>query len=104
MSLDTNTGNKRVKILYIGGTGRSGSTLIDIMLGKLPAFFSAGELYWIWKRSLKENQLCGDGHTFKDSEFWQKVGQDAFGGWDQLGDPDHLLDVFGQVNRIRHIS
>lgn len=89
----------KIKILYIGGFGRSGSTLIDVMLGKIPAFFSAGELFWIWKRGIKENQLVGDGNPFHESPFWQDVGQVAFGGFDQI-DVDHVLKLIDDVNHI----
>ena len=32
------------KVLFIGGYGRSGSTLLDRVLGSTDGFFSAGEL------------------------------------------------------------
>ena len=36
--------NRMQKIVYIMGAGRSGTTLLDIMLGNNPGIFSAGEL------------------------------------------------------------
>ena len=35
---------ERVKVLYIAGSGRSGSTILDRILGQLDGFFSVGEL------------------------------------------------------------
>ena len=33
-----------VKVLYLGGYSRSGSTLFDRMLGQVPSFASTGEI------------------------------------------------------------
>ena len=36
-----------IKVVYITGAGRSGTTLLDILLGELDGFFSAGEMRWL---------------------------------------------------------
>lgn len=74
----------KVKVLYIGGGGRSGSTLLNRMLGQVPGLFSMGELRYIWERGLFENQLCGCGSPFRECPFWGQVGEEAFGGWDEV--------------------
>ena len=71
-------GDPGVKVLYIGGLGRSGSTLLDRMLGQLPGFFSAGEIRDLWQRGLRENALCGCGAPFKECEVWTRVGKEAY--------------------------
>ena len=73
-----------VRILYIGGWGRSGSTLLDLMLGQAPGAFSAGEIREIWQSGLVENRPCGCERAFRDCSFWQAVGDAGFGGWDQI--------------------
>jgi Sulfotransferase family len=70
------------RVLYVGGLGRSGSTLLDRMLGELPGATSAGELVHLWQRGVVEDQLCACGESFSDCPFWTKVGAEAFGGWD----------------------
>ncbi len=72
------------RVLYIGGSGRSGSTLLDRMLGQLPGVFSVGELRLIWREGLLENRLCGCGTPFLECHFWAEVGGRAFGGWDRV--------------------
>jgi hypothetical protein len=67
-----------VKVLYIGGFGRSGSTLVERILGQLPGFCSAGEIVFLWQRGLIENQLCGRGATFSECDFWTRVGKTAW--------------------------
>jgi hypothetical protein len=70
--------------LYLTGWGRSGSTLLERMLGQVDGVFAAGELREIWLRGVIENRLCGCGERFGDCVLWQKVGSVAFGGWDRI--------------------
>ncbi len=69
----------KVKILYIGGYSRSGSTLLLRLLDKQPGFVAVGELFDVWERSYSQNQLCGCGSGFHDCEFWAQVTVEAFG-------------------------
>jgi len=89
-----------VRVLFIGGLGRSGSTLLDRMLGQLDGFWSVGELVHIWQRGLKENNLCGCGRRFRDCHFWRRVGEEAFGGWKAV-DVDEVLALKQAVDRNR---
>lgn len=70
-----------VRVLYIGGSGRSGSTLVGRMLGQLPGFVDTGELSALWWASLGENRLCGCGRPFDACPFWAGVGAEVKGGW-----------------------
>ena len=91
-----------VRVLYIGGLGRSGSTLLDRMLGRLNDVCSVGELVHLWERGLKENNRCGCGERFGDCPFWRRVGQVAFGGWDTV-DVDEILALKASVDRNRFV-
>ena len=91
-----------VRVLYIGGCGRSGSTLLDVMLGQIDRFFSVGELRFIWQRGLVENQLCGCGLPFRDCPFWQAVGVEAFGGWDKV-DEHEMVRLERSIDRHRFL-
>lgn len=68
-------GEKKLKVLFIGGAGRSGSTLLDLLLGEMPGFFSLGELDYIWERGFLEDQPCGCGRAFGSCGFWRSVIQ-----------------------------
>jgi hypothetical protein len=48
------------------------------------------------------NELCGCGRQFADCEFWQAVGRDAFGGWENV-DVDEVLELEADVLRHRNI-
>ena len=90
------------RILYIGGCTRSGSTLVDRMLGQLPGFVSTGEFGLITTHSITENRLCGCGRRFRDCPYWTAVGEKAFGGWDSP-DSAELVKLHPQVTRQRYI-
>jgi hypothetical protein len=72
------------------------------MLGEVPQFFSTGELRFLWQRGLVENQLCGCGAPFRECPFWSAVGDEAFGGWDQL-DAQEMAALERAVDRHRYI-
>jgi hypothetical protein len=94
--------SERVKVLFIGGYSRSGSTLLDCMLGQLPGVVSTGELAYIWTHGLQENRLCGCGRQFLQCRFWAKVGELAFGGWSEV-DADEMRSLELAVNRHRFV-
>jgi Sulfotransferase family len=71
-----------VKVLYIAGTGRSGTTLLDRILGQLDGFFSAGELENIWQRGILADRRCGCGMPFSRCPTWTAILRRAFGGLD----------------------
>ena len=70
-----------VDVAYIAGSGRSGSTVLALLLGKLSDFVPIGGLTNLWERGLKRNYLCGCGSHFGECPFWVGVGEEAFGGW-----------------------
>ena len=70
-------------VLYIVGAGRSGSTLIERILGTFTGWVNVGELLGIFRRLVLFNERDGCGARFYDCPFWSEVGQSAFGGWDQ---------------------
>ena len=71
-----------VRVLFIGGSGRSGSTLTDRMLGSVPGVCSVGELWALWKRDMQAGEFCGCGSPFADCPFWKDVIREAFGAVD----------------------
>jgi hypothetical protein len=73
-----------VKVLYVAGSGRSGSTILDRTLGQLDGFFSAGELCNLWERGLLARRRCGCGTPVPDCAVWRPILADAFGGPDRV--------------------
>lgn len=90
------------RLVFVGGMGRSGSTLIERLLGELPGFCSVGETVHLWRRGLLENELCGCGRPFADCGFWTEVGMRAFGGWEHL-DVREVLRLKAGIDRTRYL-
>ncbi len=91
-----------LRIVYIGGQGRSGTTLLERALGELPGVVGVGETVHLWDRGLRDDDLCGCGKPFGSCPFWQDVGETAFGGWDSL-DADEAVALRFAVDRNRYV-
>lgn len=91
------------RVLYIGGVGRSGTTVLERALGEMPGYCVLGETVHLWQRALVEDELCGCGRPFSGCPFWTSVGDRAFGGWDQV-DPAEVLALKRVVDRNRYLG
>ena len=69
-------------IVYIAGSGRSGSTLLERVIGAIPGQVNVGELIDLPRRVAVDDEICGCGEPFSRCPFWTAVGQRAYGGWD----------------------
>jgi hypothetical protein len=69
----------RVKVLSIVGEGRSGTTVLAAILGEVEGFFDAGELHWVWGRSLIQQRPCGCGRPPAQCPVWSRVVEGTFG-------------------------
>lgn len=76
--------NNRIKVLYIAGSGRSGSTILGTILGQIEGFFFVGEILNIWTYFLIENRLCACGVSASECKMWRPVLNEAFGGTSQI--------------------
>ncbi|WP_281966194.1 sulfotransferase [Serinicoccus marinus] len=84
--------------LFIGGLGRSGTTILELSLATDPRVVSLGEVTHLWRRSLLDNETCGCSLGFHDCPFWTQVGQRAFGGW-QAVDPERVIALKRRLDR-----
>jgi hypothetical protein len=93
---------KVARVLYLGGLGRSGTTLLERVLAELPHVCALGEVVHLWGRDVRDDERCGCGSRFSRCDFWRVVGRAAFGGWDRV-DVDRVLALQAAVERTRHI-
>ncbi|HYM54683.1 MAG TPA: sulfotransferase [Solirubrobacteraceae bacterium] len=86
----------RPKVVYVMGSGRSGSTILGIALGNCEDFFYAGELdNWLTRAGTPA--LGGSERT----RFWSRVGEQVEGAEDLFGGESHRsLERSGSVFRI----
>jgi hypothetical protein len=82
--------------------GRSGTTLVERLLGELPGVRALGEVVHLWQRDVRDDERCGCGARFSACGFWRRVGERAFGGWRNV-DVDRVHALRDAVERTRHI-
>jgi hypothetical protein len=90
------------RVLYLGGLGRSGTTLVERLLGELPSVCALGEIVHLWQRDILDDERCGCGARFSACTFWKRVGERAFGGWSTV-DVARVHALRDAVERTRHI-
>jgi Sulfotransferase family len=96
------TASNLPRVVYLGGLGRSGTTLLERLFGELPGVCSVGEVVHLWQRGVAEAERCGCGEPVPDCAFWRKVGESAFGGW-AGADVRRIAELRRRVDRIRCI-
>lgn len=63
------------KVLYICSSGRSGSTLVDLLMGSHSRCLSLGEIEHLPKNMALDTP-CSCGHGARDCPFWTAVAED----------------------------
>jgi sulfotransferase family protein len=77
------------KVLYIAGWSRSGTTILEQVLGQVDAWFALGEF-----RHLFLNLVCGCGARVSECDFWRPILREALGG-----EPRAQLDAVAKLRR-----
>jgi hypothetical protein len=93
--------DERVRVLFISGFGRSGSTILGQILDGVPEMVHVGELNFLWDHNVLKNRQCGCGLPFSDCPFWQDVMGRAFGGSDAI-DAMEMVRLQQLGTRTRH--
>lgn len=62
-----------LKIVYIGGYSRSGSTILDILLSQHPEVFGTGELCYLFDDWLDGRRTCSCGKRYSACAFWSEL-------------------------------
>lgn len=91
-----------IKVLYVAGLGRSGSTLLGNVLGQVDGFVSVGELRSIWEYGLILNKVCVCGVPFRECEMWRAVLDEAFGTTSRV-DSRKMIQLRERWARTKHI-
>jgi hypothetical protein len=64
---------ERLRVVYIAGVGRSGSTVLDSVLGNHPQIQSVGELSRLANDAWIHDFYCSCGRRSKECPFWVQV-------------------------------
>jgi len=111
LTVDTNTSgtsivpvapSPKIKVLYIAGWGRSGSTILGRILGQVQDYLLVGELRYIWDRGLLEDRLCSCGAPFTKCPLWREVVSRTLGN-DNLAAARAMVDLRESVLHTRHL-
>ena len=62
-----------ITVIYITGYGRSGSTLLTILLANQPGIVGCGEVNKLWHQVWPNDEYCGCGLRASACSFWKKV-------------------------------
>ena len=90
-----------IRVVFVAGSGRSGTTLIDRLLGRARGAFSAGELQYVWGRGFLRNELCGCGEPVRSCGTWRAIA-DAIGP--MTTDPRRLEALIADRRRVLSLA
>jgi hypothetical protein len=92
---------KKLNVVYVAGAGRSGSTVLDRILGTIPGTVSTNELNRIWIDGFADNKQCSCGAKFSECVFWRSVVAEAFGSAEK-SEAARMQNIWTAVDRSRH--
>ena len=89
----------KIKILYIAGTGRNGSTLLERILNEIPGVLAVGELGRVTRYNKNETCLCGEKLTVCPvwnvitNEIDSQVDEERFAQLDRKYSHQKIIDL-----------
>ncbi len=86
-----------IKIIYIAGDGRSGSTLLDSVLSNIENSISVGECHRFWIRYSEGASHCGCSNIVTECSLWSQIQSRL-----QTKFPDYEIAQF--VQKVREIQ
>lgn len=87
-------GQAAIKLIYVAGYGRSGTTLLDIALGEHPAIMGAGEVTTLARHVWDKGEYCACGARVRDCPEWKAI----VARWAQ-GEPEGFLTRYRRVQQ-----
>ncbi len=84
-----------IKLIYVAGYGRSGTTLLDIALGEHPAIMGAGEVATLARHVWDNGEYCACGARVHDCPAWKAIVT----RWMQ-GEPDGFLAGYRRAQAL----
>lgn len=91
-----------LRVGFVAGLGRSGSTLLDRVLGQVPGCVNIGEASQIW-RALGAGVHCGCGRLPRECPFWSVVLPRVLGSWSEA-EFREALRLQRRVDRLRYLG
>ncbi len=95
--------NKSIKIIYIAGCGRSGSTVLDIVLGNHSEIVSVGELSNVCRVWDSNTEYCSCGSIARSCKFWGSVKEKWLISMISICNVDEWKILQNKFERTRYI-
>jgi Sulfotransferase family len=89
--------------MFIVGMGRSGTTLLELLLGRLDGWVAGGELSRYWHGESFPDWICGCGKLVAECDFWQGVGAELREGGIDADDRRRFLALQHSHLRLRPV-
>ncbi|MEX0291113.1 MAG: sulfotransferase [Flavobacteriaceae bacterium] len=89
------TSNEKLKVIYLMGSGRSGSTLMNIIFGNHPEVVAPGELNNV-NRLKQEKFTCSCGERVEECDFWKRVMHE----WKNRSSEANVKAYLGSMHQI----
>lgn len=90
---------RSVKVVYISGYSRSGSTILGRLLAQDKRIVDVGELENLWVVIHRKTGLCGCGTDLKECRFWMEVLRAAFGESPNENTTNHVIELQRRLSR-----
>jgi hypothetical protein len=97
-----NNHKDKINIIYIAGYGRSGSTLLDLLLGINPSAFSMGEVASLFSEN-ETNKLCACGSKINECPIWGKVLNNLKQGEDNQNNTSYEDKITRDIGGIKRV-
>lgn len=88
-------------VLYVSGASAATSSYLSA-LSRAEGAVMLGDIGQLWERGLVKNANCACGAPFSSCRFWVRVGQEAFGGWNDV-DVDSIRRLGELVRSARNL-
>jgi hypothetical protein len=88
-----------VRVLFVLGHGRSGSTLLGNILGEAEGVLHAGEVRFLWSWGILRGRRCGCGEPVVSCPFWSPVVEEALAGGGPS--PERINGQLRESTRLR---
>ncbi|MBF0622380.1 MAG: sulfotransferase [Magnetococcales bacterium] len=93
----------KLKIIYVAGAGRSGTTIVDRVLGAINGVTSFNEVYRLWEEGFSSNNMCACGAHFRQCQFWNEVIKESFGTDIDSVDIEAITKLHHTFDHSRHV-
>jgi hypothetical protein len=108
--IGTSSTPKPLRIVYIAGYGRSGTTLLDIALGQHSAIAGAGEVTTLSRHVWPHNEHCSCGQPASNCPLWGPIGRQWTGNFASASsmaryrrDQENIESILGSRRILRRI-